>query len=330
MVGPDREQTTSFNKIHIMTLRNLSCKIAFWGRRFSIFQLSGQCALKVFKSYNSNSYLISSPFLPAFLLLKAASSLQKSGNSKIIDEADNLYNDGKYQQLYLMLDPYHLSNDPEILWRLARAIFEKCRDVKEDKEKIVHLEKALHLVDKALEIKEECWAAHKCNFPIEEMPRIQLNSWAVPAFCWRAILLDYVWRYKSTKERIIHSFDVKKHMERAVELNPQDSTSYYLIGEWCYTFADMPWYQRKVAAAIFASPPTSTYEEALKYFEKAEETNPLFYSMNLLMMGKCYLKMNDEEKAIKYLKQARDYLVKTPDDQKAHEEAEKLLKDLIN
>ncbi|CAL1269919.1 unnamed protein product [Larinioides sclopetarius] len=298
----------SFNKIHIMTLRNLSCKIAFWGRRFSIFQLSGQCALKVFKSYNSNSYLISSPFLPAFLLLKAASSLQKSGNSKIIDEADNLYNDGKYQQLYLMLDPYHLSNDPEILWRLARAIFEKCRDVKEDKEKIVHLEKALHLVDKALEIKEECWAAHK----------------------WRAILLDYVWRYKSTKERIIHSFDVKKHMERAVELNPQDSTSYYLIGEWCYTFADMPWYQRKVAAAIFASPPTSTYEEALKYFEKAEETNPLFYSMNLLMMGKCYLKMNDEEKAIKYLKQARDYLVKTPDDQKAHEEAEKLLKDLIN
>lgn len=29
----------------------------------------------------------------------------------------------------------------------------------------------------------------------------------------------------------------------------------------CYTFADMPWYQRQVAAAIFASPPTSTYEE---------------------------------------------------------------------
>ncbi|GBL61856.1 hypothetical protein AVEN_449-1 [Araneus ventricosus] len=150
-----------FTKIHVMALRNLSHKIAFLGRRFPIFQLAGQCALKVFKNNNSNSRLVLSPFLPAFLLLKAASSLQKSGNSKIIDEADNLYNDGKYEQLCLTLHPNHLSDDPEILWRLARAIFEKCRDVKEDKEKLVHLEEALHLVDKALEINEECWAAHK-------------------------------------------------------------------------------------------------------------------------------------------------------------------------
>lgn len=29
----------------------------------------------------------------------------------------------------------------------------------------------------------------------------------------------------------------------------------------CFAFAELPWYQRKVAAIIFASPPTSTYEE---------------------------------------------------------------------
>lgn len=29
----------------------------------------------------------------------------------------------------------------------------------------------------------------------------------------------------------------------------------------CFSFADLPWYQRKVAAIIFASPPNSTYEE---------------------------------------------------------------------
>ena len=29
----------------------------------------------------------------------------------------------------------------------------------------------------------------------------------------------------------------------------------------CFLFADMPWYQRKIASALFASPPTSTYEE---------------------------------------------------------------------
>ena len=31
----------------------------------------------------------------------------------------------------------------------------------------------------------------------------------------------------------------------------------------CFLFADMPWYQRKIASALFATPPTSTYEEVM-------------------------------------------------------------------
>jgi hypothetical protein len=72
----------------------------------------------------------------------------------------------------------------------------------------------------------------------------------------------------------------------SIELNPKDATSIYSLGYWCFLFADMPWYQRKIASAVFATPPTSTYEEALAYFKKAEETEPSFYSMNLLMLGK--------------------------------------------
>lgn len=29
----------------------------------------------------------------------------------------------------------------------------------------------------------------------------------------------------------------------------------------CFMFADLPWYQQKIAATLFAAPPTSTYEE---------------------------------------------------------------------
>lgn len=38
----------------------------------------------------------------------------------------------------------------------------------------------------------------------------------------------------------------------------------------CYFVADMSWYTKKVAAVIFATPPTSTFEEALNYFLMAE------------------------------------------------------------
>lgn len=35
--------------------------------------------------------------------------------------------------------------------------------------------------------------------------------------------------------------------------------------------AEIPWYLRQVVSAIFATPPSSTYEEALGHFQKAEE-----------------------------------------------------------
>ena len=40
---------------------------------------------------------------------------------------------------------------------------------------------------------------------------------------------------------------------------------------WCYTFADMPGWQRRMAAWLFNTPPSSNYEEALVQFLKAEE-----------------------------------------------------------
>ncbi|NWW41422.1 RMD1 protein, partial [Panurus biarmicus] len=49
--------------------------------------------------------------------------------------------------------------------------------------------------------------------------------------------------------------------KRAIELNPKDATTIHLIGIWCYSFAEMPWYQRKIAATLFATPPTSTFQE---------------------------------------------------------------------
>lgn len=44
----------------------------------------------------------------------------------------------------------------------------------------------------------------------------------------------------------------------------------YLIGMWHFEFADMASYTRLAARAIYATPPSSTYEEALDKFEKAE------------------------------------------------------------
>lgn len=45
----------------------------------------------------------------------------------------------------------------------------------------------------------------------------------------------------------------------------------------CYSIADIAWYQRRILEAIVGNTPSATYDEALMYFKKAEDTSPNFY-----------------------------------------------------
>ncbi|XP_022357805.1 regulator of microtubule dynamics protein 1 isoform X6 [Enhydra lutris kenyoni] len=100
--------------------------------------------------------------------------------------------------------------------------------------------------------------------------------------------------------------------KKAIELNPKDATSIHLMGIWCYTFAEMPWYQRRIAKVLFATPPSSTYEEALGYFHRAEQ-------------GKTYLKLHNKKLAAFWLMKAKDYPAHTEEDKQIQTEAAQLL-----
>uniref|UniRef100_A0A7N5KGI9 Regulator of microtubule dynamics protein 1 n=1 Tax=Ailuropoda melanoleuca TaxID=9646 RepID=A0A7N5KGI9_AILME len=113
--------------------------------------------------------------------------------------------------------------------------------------------------------------------------------------------------------------------KKAIELNPKDATSIHLMGIWCYTFAEMPWYQRRIAKMLFATPPSSTYEEALGYFHRAEQVDPNFYSKNLLLLGKTYLKLHNKKLAAFWLMKAKDYPAHTEEDKQIQTEAAQLL-----
>lgn len=134
---------------------------------------------------------------------------------------------------------------------------------------------------------------------MKEALAINENDFAIHK--WMSILLDAKSELEGVKERVSQLENVKKHMLKAVELNPEDATSWHLLGNFAFGLADMPWYQRKIVSALFATPPTGTYEEALEHFLKAEEKKPNFYSMNLLFIGKCYQRLKNDEKAKEYL-----------------------------
>lgn len=101
-----------------------------------------------------------------------------------------------------------------------------------------------------------------------------------------------------------------------------------MLGEWCFQITELPWHQRKTVEAFFAKVPYSTYEDALEYFLRAEASQPRFYSINLLRIGCCYLKLDKKDQAKYYLKLAASYPAKSNDDHRANREAAELIKKL--
>lgn len=226
---------------------------------------------------------------------------------ELLEQADYLYSCAETDKLYQLLQQHKTREDAEFLWRLARATRDVALlpDTAADKKKQLVFE-SYECAKKALEKDESCFAAHK----------------------WYAICLSDIGDYEGIKVKLGNSYIIRDHLQRAIELNPKDATSMHILGYWCFAFAELPWYQRKVAAVIFATPPVSTYEEALDYFLKAEAVDPNFYSKNLLMLGKTYLRMNDKEKAKLWLNKAKDYAPLTHEDKEVHKEALDLLKTL--
>ncbi|XP_049877302.1 regulator of microtubule dynamics protein 1-like [Pectinophora gossypiella] len=227
----------------------------------------------------------------------------------IVETADELFENGHYEECYRILLHSEENDNVEVQWRICRALYNMSKEPKYDEAlRKDYVSEAFELISEQLERNWQHFAVQK----------------------WYALLLDAKSNYNGIKERIKQLENVKKHMDLAVTINPNDATTLYMLGEWCYQVADMPWHQRKIAEVLFASPPRSTYEDALEYFLRAETVQPRFYSLNLLRLGSCYMKLQKEDQAKYYLALAASYPAKSNDDHLANKEAAELLKKLKN
>ena len=196
--------------------------------------------------------------------------------------------------------------DTEVLIAGARAN-KNMSDFVEGKEKIPYLETALAYAEQVRERDPTRWEAHY----------------------WHGIALSLLGDFKSTSEAIANAYVIKDSFDAALELNPNpNGTNYHVLGMWAWTFADMGWVTRKVASALFGSPPTSTYQEALDYFLKAEEAEPGFYVKNHLQIAKCLLALGRKDEAKEWLVKANSVVLSTPKDHTLLAEANALLASL--
>ena len=82
---------------------------------------------------------------------------------------------------------------------------------------------------------------------------------------------------------------------------------------FCYEVAELSWWERKMAATLFADPPDATMEEAKDHFMAAEELKPDGWKENRQFLAKSYIQLKDFPAALHWLDQANDLPVNNPD-----------------
>lgn len=170
----------------------------------------------------------------------------------LISRADALHAANEAQELFDMLQAADTS-DLELAWRVCRAHHDLAEELLSDptrREKL--LRDGFALAESTLE-------AHPESGPVLK---------------WYAILLGRLGDFLPTKEKVANSYKIKDSLVAAASKMPEDSSVQTALGQWCAKVAGISWVERQAASLLFGSPPQSSYEEALGYFERSHAIRP--------------------------------------------------------
>lgn len=190
----------------------------------------------------------------------------------------------------------------EFLWRLARAYSD------------------MHDITPDLEDKKN----YAMNGKELALDAVNLGPESADSHMWLAIIFGHLSGYGSVQTKIKYGFLFKEHIDKAIELRPQDPKLFYLLGRWCYAASQLSWIERKVAAALFGEPPNSTIQDALQCFLKVEEIQTRYSKDNCVYLTKCYKELGQNTNAQMWC----DMAVSFPDiieEQETQEEFETLV-----
>lgn len=170
-----------------------------------------------------------------------------------LSEADALFDQNKVKENYDILNGLFKNDvkDPQLLWRFARANYDMACETDA-------LDSSQEFTDTGLNLISDA----KKQIP---------NEFNI--YKWEGILLGKKGQFLSTKEKIANAYTIRDNFKKAIELNPKDATTQYCMAQWCWSILQISWVERKAAALIFGTPPTSTYEECEEHLRSSWELN---------------------------------------------------------
>lgn len=91
---------------------------------------------------------------------------------------------------------------------------------------------------------------------------------------WVGILLGALGTYLPPKEKVANAFRIRDSLQAAAAARPEDGSVMLALGEWCFKVAGIGWVEANAAKLLFGQAPSSSYAEALGFFERSWALKP--------------------------------------------------------
>ncbi|XP_075281608.1 regulator of microtubule dynamics protein 3 isoform X2 [Opisthocomus hoazin] len=233
-------------------------------------------------------------------------SSPEEGLGQLLQQADRLHGGDEQEKSegfqLLLNNKLAYADQKDFLWRLARAHSDMCRLAEDMDEKRSYASEGKEELEIALQKWDQCAECHQ----------------------WYAVLCGQLAEHESIQKRIQAGYVFKEHIDKAIELQPEDPVSYYLLGRWCYQVSHLGWLEKKTASALFEAPPTATVQDALQNFLRVEELSPGFSKAGRVYIAKCYRDLGNNSAAVLWMNLASELPANTKEDAESERELEEM------
>ncbi|KAL3274121.1 hypothetical protein HHI36_015535 [Cryptolaemus montrouzieri] len=202
---------------------------------------------------------------------------------KILEEADQLYEEEKYIQVYELLNRLKYNRNSNVKWRIARVLYQTTATNN------LPLDMKKEIIQEAYELL------------LDEATEENTNSYIHK---WFAIICDCYYRSHSIEKRIEGYHKILKHLRMSYKLNQNDITVCYLLGKLCFDMASLRGFKRFVAKILYSEPPDCTFDEAYKYLCRVEQLSERMHLSNVYLLGRTCYELEQYYKAKHYLNMA--------------------------
>lgn len=204
--------------------------------------------------------------------------------SEVIDMADRAYKEEQYLDVYELLNRFKHSDNIEVQWRIARSLYKLSQ---EEHTYPTHIRK--EMITEAYDL---LFTAND----FEPNPNI---------YKWMAIVLDTKSGFDGLDKRVLAYPQVKILLKKAIKMNPDDSTCYYILGKWCFDMSHMNWVQRMFTKVMFGPVPDTSLQEAYDYLLRSYQIKQDNYYIPIMyMLGEICYRLKQYFRAEFYLKSA--------------------------